>query len=79
MGTLSSRNLVETVKDEMVMRERILSALSREPQTIPQLASALEAPAAEIMLWLMAMWRYGFVEELGKPDSEGYCKYQLAK
>jgi len=79
MEKLSVRNLVETVKDEMVMREKILSELVQGPQTIPQLASALDVPSSEVMFWVMAMWRYGFVEEIGKPDSEGYCKFQPVK
>jgi hypothetical protein len=70
------RNTVEVIKDEMIMRERILAELSKDPQTILGLASILNKPAAEVMFWVMAMWRYGVLEEQGKPDSEGYCKYQ---
>lgn len=74
--TLGSRDPLEVVKDEMVMRERILSALAKHPQTVPELALALKVPATDVMLWVMAMWRYGFLEEQGKPDSAGYYKFQ---
>jgi hypothetical protein len=79
MGKFFGRNLVETVKDEMVMRERILSELTERHQTVPELSLALEKPEREIMLWVMAMWRYGLLEEQGKPNGDGYYKYQPVK
>ena len=79
MKNSSGRQTVEVIKDEMVMREKILSELHEHPLTIPELAKALEVPATEAMLWVMAMWRYGLLEEHGKADSDGYYKFQPAQ
>jgi DNA-binding IclR family transcriptional regulator len=79
MEKSGGRNAVEVIKDEVFMREKILSELHEHPLTIPELASALGVPATEAMLWVMAMWRYGLLEEQGKADSDGYYKYQPAQ
>jgi len=70
------RNMAEVMRDEMVMKEKIHSILKEDPKTIPEIASILKHPSAETILWVMAMWRYGFLEEVGKPNDEGYYKYR---
>lgn len=74
-----NRDLSEIMRDEMVMKERILSRLREEPATIPEIARSLEFPGTEVMFWIMVMWRYGIIEGIGKPDEDGYYKYQPAK
>lgn len=73
------RNIAEVMRDEMVMRDRIISQLSEHSKTIPEIAEALGYSSYGIMIWVMAMWRYGYLEEVGKPNAEGYYKYRLAK
>nr|MBN2277243.1 MarR family transcriptional regulator [candidate division Zixibacteria bacterium] len=75
----NNRDLAEVMRDEMIMKERILSRLREEPATIPEIATVLEHPSVDVMLWIMAMWRYGIVEEVGKPDNEGFYKYRPVK
>jgi len=70
------RDRAEVMRDEMVMRPPILALLEREPHTIPELAVALGKPSWEVVLWVMAMWRYGLVEELPKPRTEDYFRYR---
>ena len=72
----NDRCITEVMRDEMTMREKILSLLNSEPKTIPEIAKELEYPANEVMVWIMAMWRYGYIEEVGKANAEGYYKYQ---
>ena len=74
-----NRDIDEVMRDEMVMKNRILSLLSEESKTIPEIAVALEHPSSDVMFWVMAMWRYGYLEEVGKPDGDGYYKYQPVK
>ena len=73
------RNIAEVMRDEMIMEERILSQLSEAPKTIPEIAAALEYPANDVVFWVMTMWRYGSLEEVGKPNDEGYYKYRPVK
>ncbi len=73
------RDLGEVLRDEMVMKDRIASLLREEPKTIPEIAEALSCPVREVTLWVMAMRRYGSLEELPKPKAEDYFRYRLAR
>jgi hypothetical protein len=76
MSGKNLRNLGEVVRDEMVMKEKILEFLEDGPKTLPQMAMHLNAPANEVIFWVMGLRRYGVIEEVGKPDSEGYFSYE---
>ena len=78
MGT-GQRDLSEVMRDEMVMKDRIASLLREGPKTIPEIAAALQCPASEVTLWVMAMRRYGTLEELPKGKAEDYYQYRLAE
>ncbi len=78
MATRTMRSPAEVMRDEMVMRGRIVAALREGPRTIPELAAALESPAPEVTLWVMALRRYGALEELPKPKAEDYYRYRLS-
>jgi hypothetical protein len=71
------RNRREVFRAQFVERDRIVLLLRETPRTIPELATKLDAPPDEVLLWVMAMWRYGDVEETGKADSDGFFQYQL--
>jgi hypothetical protein len=73
------RGIREIVHDEMIMKDRIAKLLKKDPQTIPELALAMGYPSHEVVIWLFAMRRYGEVEVVGKPDVDGYFKYELVK
>ncbi len=79
MGGEKRRDLGEVLRDEMVMKDRIASLLRDEPKTIPEIAEALSCPVREVTLWVMAMRRYGSLEELPKPRAEDYFRYKLAR
>ena len=72
------RDVADIMRDEMLMREEITRLLQDGPKTIPQLADSLDQPRHEVLIWTMAMRKYGVVEETGQPDEEGYYRYQLA-
>ncbi|VGO14485.1 hypothetical protein PDESU_03047 [Pontiella desulfatans] len=71
------RDMREVMRDEMIMRDRIVAILQEEAKTVPEVAEALGAPEHETVYWMMAMRRYGMVEEIGRPDIDGYFKYEF--
>ena len=71
------RDLGEVLRDEMIMRDKIIPLLEEGDKTVPELAEALGSPSHEVMYWLMGMRRFGNVEEVGRPDEDGYFKYTL--
>lgn len=79
MTDASARPLADVLRDEMVMRDRILAQLRQGPKTIPELAEALGFPSREVTLWVMAMRRYGALEELPKPKADDYFRYGVAR
>jgi len=77
MGTVMMRDLAEVMRDEMIMQDKITGLLHDGPKTIVEIAEALDCPSHEVMLWVMAMWRYGMVAEVEKGRSDEYFQYRL--
>jgi predicted Rossmann fold nucleotide-binding protein DprA/Smf involved in DNA uptake len=75
MATLN-RDVREVVREEPVMRARILAALSDGPLTVPQIAAAVGAPTHEVLLWVMGMRRFGWLSEVKGSDADGYFQYE---
>ena len=71
------RDMREIMRDEMIMKDRILAILKEEHKTVPEVAEAIGAPEYETVYWMMAMRRYGMIEETGRPDVDGYFKYEF--
>jgi hypothetical protein len=71
-----NRDLREIVREEPVMRGRILAALANGPLTIPEIAAELEVPSHEVVLWVMGMRRYGHVAEVKGANDSGYFSYE---
>ncbi len=70
------RDVREIVRDEHVMRGRILAALANGPLTIPQIAVAVGKPAHEVVYWVMGLRKYGWVAEIKEVDDDGYFAYE---
>ncbi len=73
----TKRDLREVMRDEMIMRGRIVAILKEESKTVPEVSEVLGTPEYETVYWMMAMRRYGLVEEVGRPDIDGYFKYEF--
>jgi hypothetical protein len=73
------REVRDIVRDEMLMREKVLAVLNSGPKTVPEMAAAMACPIREVMLWVMSARKYGYIEELREPTDEGYYKYRLAR
>jgi len=72
------RDVREIIRDEMLMRGRILEVLQEGPKTVPEIAEAVDYPSHEVMFWVMGMRKYGHLAEDGLTD-EGYFKYRAVK
>ncbi|MBE3585443.1 MULTISPECIES: MarR family transcriptional regulator [Desulfofundulus] len=69
------RDIREVIREEMLMRDKILDLLKDGPKTIPEIARALDRPGHEVMFWVMGMRKYGQVCEDELTD-EGYYRYR---
>ena len=72
-----TRNRREIIREEMYMRDKILSAVKDGPKTVPEIAKILEYPEHEVMYWVMAARKYGYLEESPEASDEGYYTYIL--
>jgi hypothetical protein len=72
------RDVREVVRDEHVMRPRVLAALDPEPLTVPQIAAAIGEPEREVVFWVMGMRKYGHLVEVKPADDDGYFRYRPA-
>ena len=73
--TTPNRDVREIVRDEHIMRRRILAVLGDGPMTVPELSQALDRPSHEVMLWVMGLRKYGYVAEIKEVTDEGYYRY----
>jgi hypothetical protein len=73
------RDIREVVRDEQVMRRRILAALADGPLTVPEMAVVLERPTHEVMFWVMGLRKYGWLAEIREVTDEGYYRYQVVE
>lgn len=71
-----NRELREVVREEQVMRSRILAILRDGPLTVPEIAAALGCPTHEVVFWVMGMRRYGHVRDVKGVTDEGYFRYE---
>jgi len=72
----TNRDVREVIRDEHVMRARILKVLEAGPQTVPEIAEAIGSPTHEVVFWVMGMRKYGYVAEIKEVTDEGYFRYQ---
>ncbi|RLB55065.1 MAG: MarR family transcriptional regulator [Deltaproteobacteria bacterium] len=79
MTNMKERDLTDVLRDEMVMHDRILDFLRKEPGTIPEIARALDRPGWEVTIWVMAMMRYGLLSEMPKGRADDYYRYTPAE
>ncbi len=73
------RDMLEIAQDEFIMRGRIRDILKEEPKTILEISEILGYPSREVTIWLFGLRRYGEVEETGRPDVDGYFKYEFVE
>jgi len=69
------REVREIIRDEHLMRGRILKLLEGGPLTIPEIAEALGRPSHEVTFWVMGMRKYGYVLEEKETTADDYYSY----
>ncbi len=69
-----SRDIREVIREEPLVRDRLLALLRDGPLTVPELAAASGLPAGEVMIWTMSLRKYGYVAEQGGAG-DGYYRY----
>lgn len=74
-----SEELTELVKTQAKMKKMVLDALKDEPKTVPEVAKALNSATYEAMYWVMALRKYGLIEETDEVTDDGYYKYKLVE
>ena len=79
MSEALPRGFGEVLRDEWIMKDRIAAALADGPKTIPEIAALLGAPSPEVTQWVMAMRRFGKLEEMPKPKADDYFQYKLTE
>jgi len=72
------RDVREVVRDEPLVRSRLLELLAGGPLTVPELAETSGFPEDEVMVWTMGLRKYGYVAEVPEPDGD-YFRYQAVK
>lgn len=70
------RDVREVIREEPAVRGRIVAALADRPLTIPEIAAAIGSPEREVVFWVMAMRRYGYLAEVPGADDDGYFRYR---
>ncbi|MEW5992275.1 MAG: MarR family transcriptional regulator [Chloroflexota bacterium] len=71
-----NRDVREVVREEPVVRARILAALDDGPLTIPEIAAAIGAPTHEVVTWVMGLRRYGWLAEIKGATLDGFFQYE---
>jgi len=64
----------EVMREEGLMHQPILDAVSGGPATIPEIAARIGAPAHEVVYWVMGMRKFGLLVEYPE-DDEGFFSY----
>jgi predicted Rossmann fold nucleotide-binding protein DprA/Smf involved in DNA uptake len=72
----TNRDVREVIREEPVMRSRILAALRDGPLTVPEIAEAISCPTHEVVFWVMGMRRYGWLAEIKGNTVDGYFQYE---
>ena len=71
-----NRDTREIMRDEMVVKDKIIESLQSGPKTIVEIANSIAAPSPEVMFWVMAMRKYGSIKE-GEVTEDDYFLYEL--
>lgn len=75
MTMSSPRDTREIIREEQLMRARILGLVRRQALTIPEIAETLGCPTSEVTYWVMGLRKYGHLVEEKEVTDEGYYRY----
>ncbi len=72
----SGRDRREVIREEPLMRRAIVDAIGDGGRSVPEIAAAIDRPQDEVLLWVMAMRRYGYLLEMKTAGNDGYFRYE---
>jgi len=73
-----TRDIREVIREEMLMKDKIINILKEGPKTIPGIAREISYPSDEVLLWVMGLRKYGYVTESEEVTDDGYYQYRVA-
>jgi hypothetical protein len=75
-----SRDIREVMRDEPLVRGRLVELLLREgPLTVPEAAARGGWPQDEVMVWMMGLRKYGHVAEEKAGAGEERFRYAAVR
>lgn len=75
-ATRPHRDIREVVREEPLVRRRIVEAIGAEGRSVPEIAAAIGRPEPEVLLWVMGMRRYGYLREIKAVGDDGFFRYE---
>ena len=70
-----SRDVREVVRDEPLMRSRLLGCCTTGRSPCPSSPRPAGLPEDEVMVWMMGLRKYGYVAEVPGANGDGYFAY----
>jgi predicted transcriptional regulator len=67
----------QLLKEQQSVRKRIQAEISDQARSVPDVAQVIGLPAAQVLWHLMAMKKYGLIQESGMDGQ--YYLYEIAK
>ncbi|RLE41630.1 hypothetical protein DRJ19_05530 [Candidatus Woesearchaeota archaeon] len=73
-----SKELMDLVRKQAMIKNRIIKALEKGPKTIPEIASEIGLPIHEVTWYVLTFTKYNILRPVEQTD-EGYWKYEVVK
>ncbi len=70
------RDRREVIREEPLVRRAIVETVTGAGRSIPEIAQSIDRPQDEVLLWVMAMRRYGYLTEARTVGDDGYFRYE---
>ena len=71
-----SRDVREVVRDEPLVRDRLVEVLRRDgPMSVADLAAASGYPAVEVMIWIAGLRKYGHITQASSEPAGSDPRY----
>ncbi|HBV95105.1 MAG: MarR family transcriptional regulator [Candidatus Dormibacteria bacterium] len=75
-----NRDIREVIRDEPLVRGRLVELLLREgPLTVPEIAARADFPEDEVMVWIMGLRKYGYVAAEKAATGDDYHRYAAVR
>ncbi len=76
LPSAAGRDRREVIREEPLMRRAIVDAVADAGKSVPEIATAIDRPQDEVLLWVRGMRRYGYLTEVKAVGDDGYFRYE---